>query len=254
MPGKVNIGGTTYTVAYGKTKIGGTTYDIGMGKTKIGGTNKDIILSTIPYKYQQVEYIKNSSSSNKPYINLPITSQEGLKLEIYAASEGYSNTQCFIGTYSDTNSSYSQKFYLADNGESFFYGYAICAGTSLDARWSASTSLKFYRIFFGNYGVSNNMSLYLYEPSNGRESTETKTRNKALTGTGSSMRIMRADASTRGLYGRITAYDANNAIIMDLYPCYRKSDNTPGFYDKISRSLLTNSGTGNLTVGPDISE
>lgn len=253
MPGKVNIGGTAYTVAYGKTKIGGTTYDIGMGKTKIDGTVKEINFGTIPYKYQQVEYIKNNSSSNKPYVNLPITSQEGLKLEIYAAYETYNNTQCYIGTYSESSSWQQQKFYLQDDGESFFYGYVTCAGTNVTARWPASTSLEFYRVFFGNYGTSNNMSLYLYEPSNSRESTETVTRARALTATNLPMRIMRADASVKGLYGRITAYNANNAIIMDLYPCYRKSDNTPGFYDKVTHSLLTNSGSGTLTVGPDVS-
>lgn len=253
MPGKVNVGGTAYTVAYGKTKISGTTYDIGMGKTKIDGTVKDIDFGTIPSKYQQVEYIKNYGS-NYPYINLPITSQEGLKLEFYAAYEGYSNNQCYIGTYSEPSSWAQQKFYLQDDSESYFYGYATCAGNNVTAQWPGSTSLEFYRVSFGNYGTSNNISIYLYEPSSGRESTKTTTRARALTTTNLPMRIMRADASVKGLYGRITAYDANNAIIMDLYPCYRKSDNTPGFYDKISRSLLTNSGTGSLTVGPDISE
>lgn len=252
MPGKVNIGGTAYTVAYGKTKISGTTYDIGMGKTKIDGTVKEINFGTIPYEYQQVEYIKNNSSS-RPYVNLPITSQEGLKLEFYAARETYNNLQCYIGTYNEPSNWWQQKFYLQDDDESFFYGYATCAGTDVTARWPASTSLEFYRVFFGNYGTSNNMSLYLYEPLKSRESTETATRARALTTTNLPMRIMRANASVKGLYGRITAYNANNAIIMDLYPCYRKSDNTPGFYDKVTHSLLTNSGSGTLTVGPNVS-
>lgn len=43
--------------------------------------------------------------------------------------------------------------------------------------------------------------------------------------------------------------------IADIYPCYRKSDGTPGIYDLISRQFFPNSGsgrTGTFTVGPDV--
>lgn len=44
----------------------------------------------------------------------------------------------------------------------------------------------------------------------------------------------------------------NAVAVLNLVPCYRKANNTPGMYDLISREFLTNLGTGTFTVGPDI--
>ena len=35
-------------------------------------------------------------------------------------------------------------------------------------------------------------------------------------------------------------------------PCYRKSDNKPGMYDLVTRTFLTNAGSGEFTVGNDV--
>lgn len=39
--------------------------------------------------------------------------------------------------------------------------------------------------------------------------------------------------------------------LVDLIPCYRKSDNEPGFYDVVNSVFYTNQGTGALVAGPD---
>jgi len=41
-------------------------------------------------------------------------------------------------------------------------------------------------------------------------------------------------------------------LLVDLVPCYRKSDNKPGMYDKVHNTFYTNVGTGDFTVGPDV--
>ena len=43
-------------------------------------------------------------------------------------------------------------------------------------------------------------------------------------------------------------------LIMNLWPCYRKSDNKPGFYDIIGDTFFTNAATSgdDFTVGPNI--
>lgn len=45
-------------------------------------------------------------------------------------------------------------------------------------------------------------------------------------------------------------YD-NNEEVLNLFPCYRKSDGKPGMYDIVNRRFYTNDGTGEFIVGPD---
>ena len=44
----------------------------------------------------------------------------------------------------------------------------------------------------------------------------------------------------------------NNIQIIDLYPCYRKSDNVAGMWDKVSSSFLTNAGSGTFIIGNNV--
>ena len=45
--------------------------------------------------------------------------------------------------------------------------------------------------------------------------------------------------------------DYGNFKILDLVPCYRKSDNVIGMYDTVNSVFYTNAGTGAFTKGPD---
>lgn len=45
----------------------------------------------------------------------------------------------------------------------------------------------------------------------------------------------------------------NNECILNLIPCYRKSDSEPGMYDTVSKTFYINSGTGTFLVGNDVS-
>lgn len=44
----------------------------------------------------------------------------------------------------------------------------------------------------------------------------------------------------------------DNVQTLYLVPCYSKATNTPGFYDIINSTFLTNNGTGEFIVGPDV--
>ena len=48
------------------------------------------------------------------------------------------------------------------------------------------------------------------------------------------------------------SYSANGTLLCDLVPCYRKSDNVIGMYDKVSRKFYTNAGTGTFGKGADV--
>ena len=44
----------------------------------------------------------------------------------------------------------------------------------------------------------------------------------------------------------------NNAMIRDMYPCYRKADTEVGMYDLVNNVFYTNAGTGIFYKGPDV--
>lgn len=52
-------------------------------------------------------------------------------------------------------------------------------------------------------------------------------------------------------YFSVTGEDTQT--ILNLIPCYRKSDSEPGMYDTVSGTFYTNSGTGTFLVGNDVS-
>lgn len=44
----------------------------------------------------------------------------------------------------------------------------------------------------------------------------------------------------------------NNVKVMELYPCYRKSDSVAGMWDRVSETFYTNAGSGTFAVGGDV--
>lgn len=46
--------------------------------------------------------------------------------------------------------------------------------------------------------------------------------------------------------------DDGSTVVLDLIPCYRKSDNEIGMYDLVSKTFFTNQGTGTFTKGADV--
>ena len=248
MSGRTLIGGTAYEIVDGTTKVGGTLYSITEGRTKIGGSVYSIDFGPVPYAYQQVEYIQYTSSTIA-YYTLPITSQEGLKLECKLWSVNYNDYQCHIGTITSSSltSKARQFFHIALDEDNYDYGVASCAGDSVTSGLPLDSSGNI-GVNFGNYGTTN--TIVLTYNSNNRTSSVNRTRT--LSSTGNTMYIMNPNSVRNGKYGSIKAYNASNTLIMELYPVYRKSDNAPGFWDSISRQFLSKSGSGAVTVGPDV--
>lgn len=63
------------------------------------------------------------------------------------------------------------------------------------------------------------------------------------------------DCTKRGANCRIRYFYIDNEFgdkIMELIPCYRKSDLVAGMYDLVNNVFYTNVGTGEFIVGPDV--
>lgn len=48
------------------------------------------------------------------------------------------------------------------------------------------------------------------------------------------------------------SYTADDVLVCDLIPCYRKSDNEVGLYNKVNGMFYANAGTGTLTAGGNV--
>lgn len=259
---KVKVGGTAYTILRGKTKIDGTTYTIFGGKTKVGGTGYAIDLSPVPSDYRRVKWIE--ATAKGPYIVLPFTTQQGLKVDFevafssdfltssdalyynvwgYAYSSGIYDQ--YFTAYKPSGSSALQRvIYRAgnSNGESRISDLTLAADTLYDVSVSAS-------------GTSSSASTAM--TFNGVSTTAT---GKGITSGGREMRLFTLAywGSTSSKYpgpgriGRFTAYDSSNNVLCDLWPCYRRSDSVPGFWDAANQTFLYNSGTGSLSSGPTV--
>lgn len=51
---------------------------------------------------------------------------------------------------------------------------------------------------------------------------------------------------------KATMMYSGTTLLREFYPCYRKSDNVAGFWDKANEVFYTNAGTGTFVVGPDV--
>lgn len=187
----------------------------------------------VPREYQEVEFIQTSGTQRIDTGIIPKdnTYQVNTKVELTTTSQSIAifGTQLNNTYYHVTP--YSSKWYYGTNG------------TEKNAGVYSATVGKQYTIIYNdenhNFAVNNSV----IAPGITATSTEPITIN------------------ARGTVGYIGSFkyfyfqiinNATNEIIMDLVPCYRKSDRMAGMYDSISGKFFTNVGTGEFIVGGDV--
>ena len=196
----------------------------------------------LPAEYQQIDYIY-APSNNGAYIDLGIQYAHGCTFEI-----GWVYTDNDIQIFGATDTTGAYRCLLSahfNNGPGSSY-----------------------------YGTSNNQFINIFYPPN--DTTIGKLiRHKAVYKPGANQGYIE-DLDTgektfftiqdytisnnlyllgqnykghyRGLRLKQISYfkywDNNDNLLRDMVPCYRKSDNVIGMYDKVSKILFTNAGTG----------
>ena len=186
---------------------------------------------TLPNEYQEVEYIESTGTQ---YIDT-----------------GISGTR-YITAHLD------MQFTKQSSSTMIIIAWSTGAG-----RWFGKGSSNTYSA--GNNAISDIDALLHKEI----EVTFTKsditfvidgtTYSKATTSSSSITYTLFAGRQVDGdirYYSKAKLYKAviqeNGNTIMDLVPCYRKSDEEVGLYDFVSKEFYTNQGTGTFTKGPDV--
>ena len=239
---KYGAGGGGATASGGQTSGGASGYQ--------GAVFFKFSRRLLPAGYQQVEYLKAASAG--PYVVMPITTQEGLSLEFdcipYTGADS-----CYIGCTISTGRRQYFRFDRYQPGAIVYgRGYTYCAATDLATTEIGVSSvdddnLNHVVVRFGDYTGNRSAGCTWFGY------TATGTRTDALSAVGDPMYLFGNTASgERGTFGKVAAYNASDSLIMFLIPCKRTSDNVLGYYDAVSKTFLTNVGTGSFTAGPNI--
>lgn len=190
----------------------------------------------LPTDYQQVAYLGTTGTQ---YINTGYKANYNTSVRTKVM---FNETSASQGIYCSRDGSVSSNTYsLFIVNTAFRHDYKS-SQTTTSLKTSANT----------DYEISSNKNVL---------TINNKVYNTATYTSFSASYNMTLMASTVGgtglanyLNGRMyycKIYD-NDLLVRDLVPCYRKSDNKPGFYDILNNVFYTNAGTGEFTVGPNV--
>ena len=198
----------------------------------LGGAGEGSKAHGLPSEYQETEYVM----SNDTYcdINTEIVYVNAPKVETsFKCFPGFSGDADIFGTPIVTGGNFIADVYQA---RQFYY------------RWGSSTSQsiqipilqgEFVEFSFGQsivYKGNNLLTLNDYDFSANTQA----------------IHIFRGRNGFQKVAFKYFKIFDGDVIKRELYPCYRKSDNTIGMFDKVSNRFFTNTGSGTLVVGSDV--
>lgn len=247
LSGTLTAGTSTITVSYGgKT----TTFNVTVTETRL------------PAEYQEVEYLLNTlvNRDNGAYLNTGVSlgSATTAKIEV-----GYENIQ-----FTNESTCYPFGTRKTGTGASNDIGWGLSISTNQSTghgSWSGAPGA--YAVPVSHYGrhdaiatwSASAVSLKLDE-LNLVTSTQTTRAcggyNIGLLGVPSNT----GNGATYMMNGKLfyAKIYADDVLLFDGIPCYRKSDNTPGIYDTVNDTFITASVAGNtgsvncITAGPAV--
>lgn len=192
--------------------------------------------------FQMVEYI---GASGTQYINTGLSLDKGFRAVMKVKiTQSLNRLQCLVGAHETAAPYYRSYFVINAN--------------------MASWNLGAYDAF--NFGTCALNTVYEIDVSNISGAISCKINGVAQTISGTPSNTARSDrplyllalnhvtdllpACANLYYCKI--YNPSGELVGDLVPCYRKSDNEPGVWDKVGKRFLPNSGTGTFTVGANV--
>lgn len=208
-------GGLSYSASYKCGAGGGGASDI-----RLSNDDSDLIVeyNGLPDEYQEVEYIQNSTNQ---YIDTGIKPTIGLTMSIdfrYINDISTISDTWICGAGASYSNLYEAGYYNNELYDELGYTYS---GTDPNVRFTATCNMTV------NYGYN----MYIF----GRN-INNKVSSHAI-----------------GECYKVTFSD-DTGIIMQLVPCYRKSDNKAGMYDTISGTFFTDKNNGEFIAGPSVIE
>lgn len=191
--------------------------------------------SRLPSEYQEVEYIESTGTQ---YIDTGIVGKNGIRI---LAEMGWATLSGSL--FGSRKTSGATRFFVTYYANRIDFGYG--GDTVSDVSPQAG---QIYEIDFDVTGGTYNFGVDgTYKTG---RATELDTEcNMFIFGAN---RPYTTNQLSKSIFKSMTIANANNEMLRDFIPCYRKSDGEIGLYDTVSKNFFTNSGTGTFTKGQDI--
>ena len=204
---------------------------------KIYGESVQAIL---PNEYQQVEYIE---SDGNQYIDTGIylTNEDEIKVEYMSTS---ANNYVVFGARNSANSKnigagLIDDYFYADFNNSSYDTYRMgYDGAIINQRLKYVLSKEGRYLYNGETLINSNTTLC---------NDEFTTDQTSYLFYGNGTQTSKAEILTGRIYSFMVY--RSNSLIINMIPCYRKSDNVIGMYDIIEDKFYTNKGSGTFIKG-----
>lgn len=224
------------------TAVNGTTSATKTVRPNVVGQSYPVTIEfRVPAAYQEVEYLQSTGTQ---YINTGLIFPADLSRRIEIKFRMLNDlTHSVGGTYQSANGNLSMlgfPGYVQSNG----LFEILTSGAYAQSTASAGTDLT---VVFNNsnHQVTENGTALLTLASG----YYTCTLPFFLFGVNQDGSLAYS-GSTRIYYFKY--YSSDGTLLHEYIPCYRKSDNVPGFWDSVSETFKTNAGYGTFTVGPTV--
>lgn len=183
----------------------------------------------LPIEYQEVEYIQSNGS-------------QWIDLGFKAKGTDEFDMVC--------------EFPNPSSGWSSFFGYwgsnEVCYGI-----WGKNTTTLTMYYGSSSVDVSFNSSQKLnisYKEKKFIVNSNQATTNPSTATTSQNIRLFKMNTTYGGQPAKFYSlkYYKDKELYRDYVPCYRKTDNVAGIYDLITKTFLTNGGSGTFSKGADV--
>ena len=196
----------------------------------------------LPSAYQEVEWIE--ATTNGPHIDTGISlGANDFSISLVFEQTGQGNGERPIVSIWEGRSNYWNMFTQPQTN----------APRRLDVYTAGHHTMPNYTYVNEKYEVSFTRNGNSWELSQ-NDSTITWTYSQAVVNNTTLKLFKRGDLSASGIPLRMYSFvlSMSNTKVLDLIPCYRKSDGEIGMYDTVSKTFYTNAGTGTFTKGADV--
>lgn len=198
--------------------------------------------SRLPSAYQEVEWIKSTGTQ---WIDTGIIPNNQITIQLKVMNLGITG-DTILG-YWKTNDDYSMRLFNAGGGLYFdtIKGSGYSGRLSVSNAWSANVIVEFE--------AGNTEGGYQYVKD---LQTDTIIRQKqgqryAVGIDTIKLNYYNDSKISKNQWYYVKLID-NGQLLIDIVPCYRKTDGEIGMYDLMSDTFLTNQGAGTFLKGADI--
>ena len=192
--------------------------------------------------YQEVEYIEFDGNS---FIQTNEPAANKFEFDITASFPQATSERTLLSLSTETQGLVTMGHSATPNRMFFFCDYSA-AITDIENLYNSVVHA--HATYETNVGKTFTLEV------DGKTYTATNDSTKPLTDAKFAIGTSGYDSARYAFIGKLyhASYIADDVLVCDLIPCYRKSDNEVGLYNKVNGMFYANAGTGTLTAGGNI--